>query len=277
MLNLSALNLKAHFSRSLTYVACGALPLSLVISAGAIGLLLQVDHPATPFDQALNLNSVDQAHPIAQLSENLSSESLEAAAMPVVVKKTAVIQEANQHLHRGEQAQADGHAEVALAEYAKAIDIAKAEGHQSFESVIWHRVGQTYAAAKDYKQAETYYQQSIELAKSTNNPYILASAQADLGHVYERQGKLQKALAQYRQALPKLQAIGDLQLTATVTKQRQTVEVALNKPAKKSTEKKSVVAKQKSPQRTIATTGISKPETELVKETQNSVNALREI
>ncbi|MBE9031083.1 tetratricopeptide repeat protein [filamentous cyanobacterium LEGE 11480] len=145
--------------------------------------------------------------------------------------KTPLMQQAAAAFEAGEAERLANHPSAALEHYGQALAISQAEGYRKFESTLWHSIAQTYALAKDYQRAETYYKTAIKLAKTTRHTEILGPAQAELAQIYTHQGQLKRALPLYRQSLANLSQTGDAKTAQHVLQQTKKVEIALKPKA----------------------------------------------
>jgi tetratricopeptide (TPR) repeat protein len=235
-------------------------PCSLAISTAAIASLVLIDTSVGgPELQASTITSPNSPHPnVAQSAHTMTTKITQQVAIAKpetlpAIERPDPFSIASQHFQRGEAMQQAGHTQQALEQYAQALDIAKAEGHRSFESAILHRVAQVYGEAQDMNHAKQYYQEAIALARDTENDYVLGEALANLGQLSERQGQTKQALAYYQEALPKVRAIGYFPIEQRVAssidqiKQQQIKQQAIAQAKKEQAKKAEAKSKQQKP------------------------------
>lgn len=184
------------------------LPVSATISTAALAIMVSVDTAPLATEMAptvISSQADSDRTPQSWISPSMMAQPEKMLAAETIKPMTA----ATQSFQKGESAQFSGQAEQALSHYSQALAIAKAEGHQAFESAILHRVAQTYATAHDRGRARTFYQDAIALARDTQNQHVLGEALAELAVLNEREGNTKQALAYYQESLPKVRAVGN--------------------------------------------------------------------
>jgi tetratricopeptide (TPR) repeat protein len=74
---------------------------------------------------------------------------------------------------------------------------------------ILQRIGLIYRDWGDWNQAETYYQQALDLAKAENNRSLIAGLQGNLGDIEQYRGNWDEAERLFRQSLELRTELGD--------------------------------------------------------------------
>jgi tetratricopeptide (TPR) repeat protein len=97
------------------------------------------------------------------------------------------------HVLKGDILYGQGKKKEAEAEYRKAVQKKSAEPYQ--KSLAYNQYGRFHASLGNYQKARDLYDQAIDI-----DPYYI-EATSNKGITYEKQGKWDKALAAYRQAL----------------------------------------------------------------------------
>jgi tetratricopeptide (TPR) repeat protein len=77
------------------------------------------------------------------------------------------------------------------------------------------RIGSIYRDWGDWNQAETYYQQALDLAKAENNRSVIANLQGQLGTIERNRGNWDEAERLFRQSLELQTELGDRSGMAT--------------------------------------------------------------
>jgi tetratricopeptide (TPR) repeat protein len=80
---------------------------------------------------------------------------------------------------------------------------------------ILQRIGSIYRDWGDWNQAETYYQQALDLAKAENDRGMIASLQGNLGDIERKRGNWDEAERLFRQCLELRTELGDRSGMAT--------------------------------------------------------------
>jgi tetratricopeptide (TPR) repeat protein len=239
-------------------------PCSFAISTAALASLVLID---TSANQPPATSAATPQPSMTASARTLTTQISQQVALAkpetlLEIERPDPFAIASQHFQQGEVLQQGGNTEQALEQYAQALAIAKAEGHGSFESVILHRVAQVYAEVQDMHHAQQFYQAAIELARDSENDYVLGEALANLGQMSERQGQTKQALAYYQEALPKVQAIGyfpmEQQIVGSIGKikqqqvKQQAIAQAKKAEAQKAEAKKAAKSKQPKPSQIAA-------------------------
>jgi tetratricopeptide (TPR) repeat protein len=106
-------------------------------------------------------------------------------------------------------------AEIRTAKYTDIVSIAtKDTGLKPDEALLWNQLGYGQAGLKQYDDAITAYKKAVDLETASKKPRgpVIGQAQAGLGEIYARQGKVPEANAAFDAAAKADPATGPLYL-----------------------------------------------------------------
>jgi tetratricopeptide (TPR) repeat protein len=202
------------------------LPAMFLLTSVAIGALVHADTAPTANPYARSTSLVAVTNP---------EKSVSPAMLKPELKPADPLLQATQHLQQGEQLAQSQQSEAALRQYEQALALTQSAGHREFEGVIWQHVAQVYADQHDNQQAEAMYQTAIDIARDTNNAYVLSESLAGLAVLYDRSNLPQQALTHYRQAATSARLVGNTSLEQQTTQRSQTIATALQAAANRKT------------------------------------------
>ncbi|MBU7010221.1 MAG: tetratricopeptide repeat protein [Theionarchaea archaeon] len=95
--------------------------------------------------------------------------------------------------------------------YTQSLELAESLGDKQGIAISLHQLGMLQYGQGNYKEAEKYYTQSLELAESLGDKQGIAISLGQLGNLQEDQGNYKEAEKYYTQSLELTESLGDKQ------------------------------------------------------------------
>jgi adenylate cyclase len=121
------------------------------------------------------------------------------------------------YLGRGLVSQTLGDFEGALADYERALQLARSTGQRNLERLEWRALvdlGRLWTS-RDYNRAHDCFQDALELAQQMGDPELLAGSLNWMGNWYLNAEDPKAAIAHHQEALAILEQLGDRRGVAT--------------------------------------------------------------
>ncbi len=110
-----------------------------------------------------------------------------------------------------------GQTDAALKLYKESLQIQIDLGDEQTRGMLLNNIGNIYLGEGNYQDAQTYYEQALQLREKFNVPADIAETRHNLGETATDLGMYDQALDQYHRALDLQRKAGNKQMTAYET------------------------------------------------------------
>lgn len=119
------------------------------------------------------------------------------------------LQDIRQLMQEGAQAQERGQADNALRAYERGLALARERQQLQAEQTFLNSIGAVYVGLQRYTDAETMFNQALELAQRIDQQVLVARSLNNLGELYAAQQKWEKAQDYHERALEQARPTSD--------------------------------------------------------------------
>jgi tetratricopeptide (TPR) repeat protein len=111
------------------------------------------------------------------------------------------LQDIRQLMHDGAQAQERGQADIALQAYERGLALSRERQQRQAEQTFLNSIGAVYVGLQRHADAETQFNQALDLARDLDEPVLVARSLNNLGELFAAQEQWAKAQEYHEQAL----------------------------------------------------------------------------